>query len=218
MSLQNSGVLFTSMYSIVLNLYWFLWRIQEWWQLLRKWSSLKAVNLLIDWLHTPVSHCMAIFSSHKPLSLISQLVSNGLHMVTCLLNLRDLWLQPKIKLWQPEQSDIYFHLLSLQSVVYVVIVMNHIIQHLVIGCSVLAGGSYKLCHDKVASNVHWHLCGKYDLERPVNWWEHFPEAVLENSMVKIFLDFNTVSTQTIPFMLEDQISLLLLTRLCIQYL
>ena len=64
------------------------------------------------------------------------------------------------------------------------------IQHLVSGCSVLAGGSYKLRHDKVASNVHWHLCGKYGLERSTNWWEHAPEAVLENSVVKILWDFN----------------------------
>jgi len=46
---------------------------------------------------------------------------------------------------------------------------NETVQHLLSGWSVLAGGAYKECHDQVAINLHWHLCGKYDLSDLEFW-------------------------------------------------
>ena len=46
------------------------------------------------------------------------------------------------------------------------------IGHIVSECEKLAQREYKRRHDNVARMVHWTLCGKHDLERGANWYEH----------------------------------------------
>ena len=43
---------------------------------------------------------------------------------------------------------------------------------------------YKRRHDNVARIVHWKLCGKHNLKRSEKWYEHAPEAVVENEEMK----------------------------------
>ena len=68
------------------------------------------------------------------------------------------------------------------------------VEHLISGCTTLAGKEYKERHDK---NIHWHLCGKYGIERTETWWSHEPEAVVENQDVKILWDFNVYTDRKI---------------------
>ena len=64
------------------------------------------------------------------------------------------------------------------------------VEHLISGCSQLAGTQYLARHDNVAKYIHWLLCGKYDIQREHNWWKHSPVSVVENECVKILWDFN----------------------------
>ena len=64
------------------------------------------------------------------------------------------------------------------------------VEHLVSGCTQLAGTQYKTRHDNVAKYLHWLLCGKYDIQREHYWWKHSPYSVVENNSVKILWDFN----------------------------
>ena len=57
--------------------------------------------------------------------------------------------------------------------------------HLVSECQKLAQKEYKRRHDNVARIVHWELCGKYGIERGVNWYSHEPQGVSENGEVKV---------------------------------
>ena len=63
------------------------------------------------------------------------------------------------------------------------------IGHVVSECEKLAQREYKRRHDNVARIVHWTLCGKYDLERETNWYEHSPQGVVESDKVKMLWDF-----------------------------
>lgn len=64
------------------------------------------------------------------------------------------------------------------------------ITHIISGCSKLAQSSYKQRHDKVATALHWGLCKKYDMPHSQLWYNHKPEAVIENEKMKILWDFN----------------------------
>ena len=64
------------------------------------------------------------------------------------------------------------------------------VEHLVSGCTQLAGTQYKTRHDNVAKYLHWLLCGKYDIQREHYWWRHSPYSVVENNSVKLLWDFN----------------------------
>ena len=63
------------------------------------------------------------------------------------------------------------------------------VYHIVSECKVLAQREYKRRHDKIAQFIHWELCGKFQMERASNWYEHKPEGVVENDVVKILWDF-----------------------------
>ena len=71
------------------------------------------------------------------------------------------------------------------------------VEHLVSGCTVLAGKEYKERHDNVARNIHWHICKKHGIECGENWWSHQPEPVVENDEVKILWDFNIYTDRKI---------------------
>jgi len=62
---------------------------------------------------------------------------------------------------------------------------------------VLAGGAYKECHDKIAINLHWHLCGKHNLSRSEFCWNHSPPVVIEIDDVKVLWDFNIFTDHVI---------------------
>ena len=48
------------------------------------------------------------------------------------------------------------------------------VEHLISGCSQLAGNQYLICHNNVAKYIHWVLCGKYGIQRGHSWWKHSP--------------------------------------------
>ena len=49
----------------------------------------------------------------------------------------------------------------------------------------LSQKEYQRKHDNIVRIVHWKLCGKYNLKRSKEWYEHAPEGVAENEEVKI---------------------------------
>ena len=65
------------------------------------------------------------------------------------------------------------------------------IAHVISECEKLAQKQYKLWrHDQVAKIIHWKLCEKFEFERGERWYDHQPEAVLENEKCKILWDFS----------------------------
>ena len=44
-------------------------------------------------------------------------------------------------------------------------------------------------HDEVAQAIHWNLCKKFNLQCKETWYDHSPEAVMENDQVKLLWDF-----------------------------
>ena len=87
----------------------------------------------------------------------------------------------KIKLLQQEQCNTFLILANLLYAKYGVSIMK-----LLSGYSVLAGGAYKECHDKVAINLHWHLCGKYDCY-DLSFGEITPPPAVKSFRISIFL-------------------------------
>ena len=63
------------------------------------------------------------------------------------------------------------------------------VNHIVSACQTLAQREYKRRHDKVCANLHWNLCRKFGIEVTEKWYQHQPEAVVENEQVKILWDF-----------------------------
>ena len=63
------------------------------------------------------------------------------------------------------------------------------VTHIVSACKMLAQKEYKRRHDKVCLNLHWILCKKYGLDVEEKWYQHKPEAVMQNEFVKILWDF-----------------------------
>ena len=63
------------------------------------------------------------------------------------------------------------------------------VTHIVSACSTLAQREYKRRHDKVCSNLHWALCQKFGISVSEKWYQHHPEAIMENEDVKILWDF-----------------------------
>ena len=56
------------------------------------------------------------------------------------------------------------------------------------GCSRLAQKKYNRRHDMVGKRVHWEVCRKFGVHVSKNWYEHEPEAVIENNQCKILWD------------------------------
>ena len=68
---------------------------------------------------------------------------------------------------------------------------NETVAHIVSSCEKLTQKYYKQWrHDKVAQILHWNLCKKYDLQAATKFYDHVPEKVSENDLVKILWDFN----------------------------
>ena len=64
------------------------------------------------------------------------------------------------------------------------------IQYIVAECEKLALRDYKRRHDNVAKKVQWDLCRKHGLQYSEKWYEHTPEGVVDNEVVKILWDIN----------------------------
>ena len=62
------------------------------------------------------------------------------------------------------------------------------VSHVVSECSKLAQREYKRRHDNVARYVHWKLCEKANLDRGNEWYNHKPEACVENDEYKLLWD------------------------------
>ena len=54
----------------------------------------------------------------------------------------------------------------------------------------LAQREYKRKHDNIARNIHWELCGKLDIDRANKWYEHQPEGISRQGIIKLLRDFN----------------------------
>ena len=77
------------------------------------------------------------------------------------------------------------------------------ISHITNECSALAQNHYKKRHDSVAQALHWSLCRKYDLPNKEKWYEHIPDKVLVNEIIKLLWDYDTQTDRGIHP--EDQI-------------
>ena len=65
---------------------------------------------------------------------------------------------------------------------------NETISHIASKCGKLAQKEYMRRHNIVARIVQWKLCGKYNLNKSENWYEHAPEGVAANEEGKILWD------------------------------
>ena len=59
------------------------------------------------------------------------------------------------------------------------------VNHVLSECSKLVQKEYKRQHDWFGTKIHWEICRKYGIELKEKWYEHKPEAVLENDKCKI---------------------------------
>lgn len=64
------------------------------------------------------------------------------------------------------------------------------VMHILSECEKLAQSEYRKRHDKVATIIHWELCGLHGFDRSEKWYDHQAAAVLESDDVKILWDFN----------------------------
>ena len=80
------------------------------------------------------------------------------------------------------------------------------LEHLVSGCTKLAGALYNDC---VLKYLHWLLCRKHSFNCCIQWWNHAPALVTENDQVKILWDFNIF---VIVLLVLAGLILLLLTK------
>ena len=74
---------------------------------------------------------------------------------------------------------------------------------MVSSCSKIAQTEYKERHDKVASMLHWNLCGKYDLLIADKWWEHKVDKVLQKEDVKTLWDFKIPTDKHLTHNIPD---------------
>ena len=63
------------------------------------------------------------------------------------------------------------------------------INHIVSECPKLAQREYKRRHDWVGRRIHWEICRANGIHVRSKWYEHQPEAVIENDSCKILWDF-----------------------------
>uniref|UniRef100_H3A710 Reverse transcriptase domain-containing protein n=1 Tax=Latimeria chalumnae TaxID=7897 RepID=H3A710_LATCH len=56
------------------------------------------------------------------------------------------------------------------------------VAHIILGCKMLANGSYKERHNNIARSIHWALCKKANIEVTNQWWNHQPKTVEETTI------------------------------------
>ena len=67
---------------------------------------------------------------------------------------------------------------------------NETVQHIVSGCTVLAGTRYLVRHDIVGKHVHWLILKKYDIPVGGTWYQHVPQTVTESSDGNVVIYWN----------------------------
>ena len=63
------------------------------------------------------------------------------------------------------------------------------IDHIVAGCSTIAATEYLERHNQVGRYIHWRICQTAGITTPDKWYQHEPEAVIENDNICILWDF-----------------------------
>ena len=71
------------------------------------------------------------------------------------------------------------------------------IEHIIAGCPTMAQTVYLDRHNAVTSAIHWCLCGLCGFSHSTQWWQHQPQAVLNNENFKLLYDFNIFTDRRI---------------------
>ena len=79
------------------------------------------------------------------------------------------------------------------------------INHIVSECPKLAQREYKRRHDWVGRRIHWEICRANGIYVISKWYEHQPEAVIENSLCKILWGFTAQTDHFITSRRSDMI-------------
>ena len=58
------------------------------------------------------------------------------------------------------------------------------INHVLSECNKMAQKEYKRRHDWIGKKIHWEVCRKYGLDTKDRWYEHEPQAVCENKIIR----------------------------------
>ena len=77
------------------------------------------------------------------------------------------------------------------------------VDHLVSSCSKIAQTDYKERHDKVARMLYWNLCKNYNLPAEDQWWQHYPDKIIENEQAKILWGFKIQTDGQIAHNIPD---------------
>ena len=87
--------------------------------------------------------------------------------------------------------------------------------HLISECTRLAQREYKRRHDNVARIRQWSICGKYNLEKTNEWYEHAPQGMIESDKVKLLWDFTIQCDYQIEHRRPDMVVVEKTERKCI---
>jgi hypothetical protein len=59
------------------------------------------------------------------------------------------------------------------------------IDHLTVGCPILAENEYVMRHDKVCTHLHYSVCKTLGIETTENWYSHIPKPVWQHEDITI---------------------------------
>ena len=82
---------------------------------------------------------------------------------------------------------------------------DEIINHIIGDCPKLAQTEYKRRHNWVGSRIHCEICRANGIHVKSNWYEHQPEAFIENVSCKILWDFTLQTDHIITARRPDMI-------------
>lgn len=67
---------------------------------------------------------------------------------------------------------------------------NETVQHIVSGCTILAGTRYLARHDIVGKHIHWLILKKYGIPTESKWYQHVPQTVTESTDGSVVIFWN----------------------------
>jgi hypothetical protein len=59
------------------------------------------------------------------------------------------------------------------------------IDHLILGCPILATNEYVIRHDKVCTHLHYLICKTLGIEKTENWYSHIPESICQHADITV---------------------------------
>ena len=62
------------------------------------------------------------------------------------------------------------------------------LEHIILGCPMLAKKEYLERHDKALTYIHWNICKYYQIQVTSKWYEHIPSKVAEGKDVAVLWD------------------------------